>query len=211
MLCSRQRGADRARAAARPDGPGAGGADDDNRRRAGREARVRRSRSCSRTDMPQCSATPWNAESLSSARRSRRRASSRPGLARTRPSTTEPRYFLKAADLLTGPRRDEVNAATMLGQSKTCYQAEIDAACELADFWRFNVHFANGKSSPSSRSRLAGRLEPLRPPTTRGIRPRDHTVQLHGDRRQPSDRAGADGCVRGLEAVPHAGVLGPDC
>jgi 1-pyrroline-5-carboxylate dehydrogenase len=50
--------------------------------------------------------------------------------------------FLKAADLLAGPWRDEVNAASMLGQSKTCYQAEIDAACELADFWRFNVHFA---------------------------------------------------------------------
>jgi 1-pyrroline-5-carboxylate dehydrogenase len=50
--------------------------------------------------------------------------------------------FLKAADLLAGPWRDTVNAATMLGQSKTCYQAEIDAACELADFWRFNVHFA---------------------------------------------------------------------
>jgi 1-pyrroline-5-carboxylate dehydrogenase len=50
--------------------------------------------------------------------------------------------FLKAADLLAGPWRDEVNASTMLGQSKTCYQAEIDAACELADFWRFNVQFA---------------------------------------------------------------------
>ena len=50
--------------------------------------------------------------------------------------------FLRAADLLCGPYRDEVNAATMLGQSKTVYQAEIDAACELADFWRFNVYFA---------------------------------------------------------------------
>jgi 1-pyrroline-5-carboxylate dehydrogenase len=50
--------------------------------------------------------------------------------------------FLKAADLLSGPWRDTVNASTMLGQSKTCYQAEIDAACELADFWRFNVGFA---------------------------------------------------------------------
>ncbi len=50
--------------------------------------------------------------------------------------------FLKAADLLTGSWRDTINAATMLGQSKTCYQAEIDAACELADFWRFNVQFA---------------------------------------------------------------------
>jgi 1-pyrroline-5-carboxylate dehydrogenase len=50
--------------------------------------------------------------------------------------------FLRAADLLSGPYRDEVNAATMLGQSKTVYQAEIDSACELADFWRFNVYFA---------------------------------------------------------------------
>jgi 1-pyrroline-5-carboxylate dehydrogenase len=50
--------------------------------------------------------------------------------------------FLKAADLLTGPWRQTLNAATMLGQSKTAYQAEIDAACELADFWRWNVHFA---------------------------------------------------------------------
>jgi len=50
--------------------------------------------------------------------------------------------FLKAADLLATRRRAAVNAATMLGQSKTAYQAEIDAACELIDFWRFNVHFA---------------------------------------------------------------------
>jgi 1-pyrroline-5-carboxylate dehydrogenase len=49
--------------------------------------------------------------------------------------------FLKAADLLAGSWRDTLNAATMLGQSKTCYQAEIDAACELIDFWRFNVAF----------------------------------------------------------------------
>jgi 1-pyrroline-5-carboxylate dehydrogenase len=50
--------------------------------------------------------------------------------------------LLRAADLLSGPWRDRLNAATMLGQSKTCYQAEIDSACELADFWRFNVAFA---------------------------------------------------------------------
>jgi len=49
--------------------------------------------------------------------------------------------FLRAADLLAGPRRAELNAATMLGQSKTCHQAEIDAAAELIDFWRFNVDF----------------------------------------------------------------------
>jgi 1-pyrroline-5-carboxylate dehydrogenase len=49
--------------------------------------------------------------------------------------------FLKAAELLAGPWRTTLAAATMLGQSKTCYQAEIDAPCELVDFWRFNVHF----------------------------------------------------------------------
>jgi 1-pyrroline-5-carboxylate dehydrogenase len=50
--------------------------------------------------------------------------------------------FLKAADLLAGKYRATVNAATMLGQSKTSHQAEIDAACELIDFFRFNAHFA---------------------------------------------------------------------
>ncbi|RZU30659.1 L-glutamate gamma-semialdehyde dehydrogenase [Blastococcus saxobsidens] len=50
--------------------------------------------------------------------------------------------FLRAADLLAGPWRQTLNAATMLGQSKTAVQAEIDSACELVDFWRFNVHFA---------------------------------------------------------------------
>ncbi|MBC7385402.1 MAG: L-glutamate gamma-semialdehyde dehydrogenase [Cryobacterium sp.] len=49
--------------------------------------------------------------------------------------------FLKAADLLAGPWRDTLNAATMLGQSKNAYQAEIDAACELIDFLRFNAAF----------------------------------------------------------------------
>jgi 1-pyrroline-5-carboxylate dehydrogenase len=50
--------------------------------------------------------------------------------------------LLRAADLLAGPWRARVNAATMLGQSKTVVQAEIDAAAELVDFWRFNVHYA---------------------------------------------------------------------
>jgi len=50
--------------------------------------------------------------------------------------------FLKAADLLAGKHRASVNAATMLGQSKTSHQAEIDASCELIDFFRFNAHFA---------------------------------------------------------------------
>jgi 1-pyrroline-5-carboxylate dehydrogenase len=50
--------------------------------------------------------------------------------------------ILKAADLLSGPWRQTLNAATMLGQSKTAWQAEIDAGCELIDFWRFNVYYA---------------------------------------------------------------------
>ncbi len=50
--------------------------------------------------------------------------------------------FLKAADLLAGPYRAQINAATMLGQSKSVYQAEIDAACEMIDFLRFNVEYA---------------------------------------------------------------------
>lgn len=50
--------------------------------------------------------------------------------------------FLRAAEMLAGPWRMRINAACMLGQSKTCHQAEIDAACELIDFFRFNVSFA---------------------------------------------------------------------
>jgi 1-pyrroline-5-carboxylate dehydrogenase len=60
--------------------------------------------------------------------------------------------FLKAAELLSGPWRDTVNAATMLGQSKTAFQAEVDAAAEQVDFWRFNAYFMQGvyKGQPNS-------------------------------------------------------------
>lgn len=50
--------------------------------------------------------------------------------------------FLRASELLAGPWRQTLNASTMLGQSKTCHQAEIDSVCELIDFWRFNVQYA---------------------------------------------------------------------
>ncbi len=63
--------------------------------------------------------------------------------------------LLKAADLLAGPWRQRLNAATMLGQSKTAVQAEIDSACELIDFWWFNVHSAT-RSWPSNRSQRPG-------------------------------------------------------
>ncbi|MDQ2644370.1 MAG: L-glutamate gamma-semialdehyde dehydrogenase, partial [Myxococcota bacterium] len=55
---------------------------------------------------------------------------------------TRARIFRRAAELLSGPRRQRLNAATLLGQSKTPYQAEIDSACELVDFLRFNAHYA---------------------------------------------------------------------
>jgi len=58
------------------------------------------------------------------------------------PFETRAGIFLRAAELLAGPWRDRLNAATMLGQSKTVYQSEIDAACELVDFWRWNPHYA---------------------------------------------------------------------
>jgi 1-pyrroline-5-carboxylate dehydrogenase len=69
--------------------------------------------------------------------------------------------FLKAADLLAGPRRATLNAATMLGQSKTCYQAEIDTPCELVDFWRFNVYYARQliEEQPISVSGVWNRLD----------------------------------------------------
>ncbi|HSP10745.1 MAG TPA: L-glutamate gamma-semialdehyde dehydrogenase [Candidatus Dormibacteraeota bacterium] len=51
--------------------------------------------------------------------------------------------MLRAASLLAGPWRDTINAATMLGQSKTVHQAEIDAACETVDFWRYNAYFGD--------------------------------------------------------------------
>jgi len=69
--------------------------------------------------------------------------------------------LLRAADLLTGPWRARINAATMLGQSKTCFQAEIDSACELADFWRFNVAFARQihENQPASSPGVWNRMD----------------------------------------------------
>ena len=60
----------------------------------------------------------------------------------TMPFEERAAIMLKAADLISGPYRAHINAATMLGQGKNCYQAEIDAACEFADFLRFNVGYA---------------------------------------------------------------------
>ncbi len=69
--------------------------------------------------------------------------------------------FLRAAELLAGPYRDKLNAATMLAQSKNVFQAEIDAACELIDFFRFNVQFMTEiyENQPDSAPGIWNRME----------------------------------------------------
>lgn len=69
--------------------------------------------------------------------------------------------FLKAAELIAGPYRAKLNAATMLGQSKNAFQAEIDSACEIIDFLRFNVHFMQEiyNQQPASAPGMWNRLE----------------------------------------------------
>ena len=69
--------------------------------------------------------------------------------------------FLRVADLISGPYRAKINAATMLAQSKTVFQAEIDAACELADFFRFNVQYMTEiySQQPNSSKGIWNRLE----------------------------------------------------
>jgi 1-pyrroline-5-carboxylate dehydrogenase len=69
--------------------------------------------------------------------------------------------FLRAAELLAGPWRQTLNAATMLGQSKTAHQAEIDSACEVIDFWRFNVSYMTRiyEEQPISSPGIWNRLE----------------------------------------------------
>ena len=76
------------------------------------------------------------------------------------PWSSRASIFLKAAELISGPYRDEINASTMLCQSKTIHQAEIDAACELIDFLRYNVYYMQeiyGKQ-PESDSKVWNRL-----------------------------------------------------
>lgn len=69
--------------------------------------------------------------------------------------------FLKAAELIAGPYRDKINAATMLGQSKNAFQAEIDSACEIVDFLRFNVQYMTEiyKQQPDSAAGIWNRVE----------------------------------------------------
>ena len=116
--------------------------------------------------------------------------------------------LLRAAELLAGPWRTTMVAATMLNQSKTAHQAEIDAACELIDFFRFNVEFMTRVYAEQPIS-SAGRLEPAGVPPARGLRLRGQPVQLHRDRREPDELAGADGEHDPLEARLDRGALRP--
>ena len=86
--------------------------------------------------------------------------------------------FLRAAELLASKYRPILNAATMLGQSKTAHQAEIDAACESIDFWRFNVALRRAHRRRAA-GLAAGHVEPARRAPARRLRVRGHAVQLH--------------------------------
>ena len=92
--------------------------------------------------------------------------------------------MLKAAELLSKRYRSRINAATMLGQAKSAYQAEIDAACEVIDFLRYNVYYASQiyGEQPQSPARPP---QPARVPAARGLRLHGEPVQLHGDRVEP--------------------------
>ena len=107
--------------------------------------------------------------------------------------------ILRAAELLATSWRPTINAATMLGQSKTAMQAEIDAASEMIDFWRFNTYFAQElyHEQPMSSPGMWNQMEYR---GARGLRLRHHAVQLHRDWRQPDDRARDHGQHRDLEA-----------
>ncbi|MFN8194411.1 MAG: L-glutamate gamma-semialdehyde dehydrogenase [Nocardioidaceae bacterium] len=83
-----------------------------------------------------------NGSTKAEARAAIKAASDAAPMWRAMPLDERAAVLLRAADLLAGPWRAKLNAATMLGQSKTAWQAEIDSACELIDFWRFNAHFA---------------------------------------------------------------------
>lgn len=134
---------------------------------------------------------------------------------RALPYSERAAVFLRAAELLAGPWRDTLNAATILGQSKSCYQAEIDAACELIDFLRFNVYFGerllaeqpesspgSGTGSTTGRSRASSTRSPRstspRSPATCRRRPRCSATPWSGSRRRPSSspRTSRCGCSR---------------
>ena len=110
--------------------------------------------------------------------------------------------FLRAAELLNTTWRATLNAATMLGQSKTVFQAEIDAAAESVDFWRFNAHFAQELYAEQPLSTPAAwNMVEYRP--LEGFVFAVTPVQLHVDCREPAHGAGAARQHGGVEARVH--------
>jgi acyl-CoA reductase-like NAD-dependent aldehyde dehydrogenase len=114
--------------------------------------------------------------------------------------------LLRAAELLAGPWRDTLNAPRCSASRRPRTRPRSTPPASSIDFWRFNVEFMT-RSTPSSRL-VAGRLEPARVPAARGLRLRRLAVQLHRDRRQPDERARADGQHGRLEAASTA-MLSP--
>ena len=114
--------------------------------------------------------------------------------------------FLRAAELLATTWRDRINASTMLNQSKTVHQAEIDAACELIGLLALQRPLRRAAVRRAARV-LAGHVEPPRAPAARRLRLRDHAVQLHLDRRQPADGPGAHGQHQPVEAGLDLGAV----
>ena len=148
-----------------------------------------------------CSATCGNATDADVAAAIEAAAAAAPGW-RALSFDDRAAVFLKAAELLAGPWRATINAATMLGQSKSVYQAEIDAACELIDFWRYNVHFAPAAAGRAAVLRAPGAWNRLEYRPLEGfvlaITPFNFTSIAGNLPTAP----GPDGQRRGLEAVP---------
>ncbi len=116
--------------------------------------------------------------------------------------------LLRAADLLAGPWRARMNAATMLGQAKTALPGGDRLGLRAGRLLAVQRAFRPADPQRAADRQLEGDLEPHRPPAARGLRLRRHAVQLHRHRRQPADRAGADGQRGRLEAVDHPATGG---
>jgi proline dehydrogenase len=114
--------------------------------------------------------------------------------------------LLRAAELLAGPWRDTAQRGDDARAVEDGVPGRDRRRVRADRLLALQRPLRAGRSSPSSRSRTARRLEPHGPPPARGLRLRDHAVQLHRDRRQPADRAGADGQHGDLEAVADAAV-----
>ena len=117
--------------------------------------------------------------------------------------------LLKAAELLSGPWRARLNAATMLGQSKTRLPGRDRRGLRADRLLAHQRALRPADPRGAAAAQREGHLEPHRPPAARGLRLRHHALQLHRDRRQPADRSGADGQHRRVEAVPDPAVRRP--